>query len=555
MQGIHERLSSRKKKMLILITFLFVFFLSPPTEPQNLSLQKPQLNKELFSQGEILYQKQCSVCHGLEGKGDGKAAYLLYPKPRNFVEDKFRLISTTNQIATDEDLFRVITKGMAGSSMPPWEHLSEQDRWALVYYVRFLSEIEHYKQNGEITEEVIKQGLSWEWIDRIVNKKIDPQGIIAIPTEPPVTQEVIARGKELFITSCAGCHGMQGKGDGQQQMMDSLGYPTKARDLTAGIFKGDSSSEELYLRMMAGMPGSPMPSYDGVFTQEQIWDLIHYVQSLVPPEIEERVRLKQSQIVARKISEEINTDPLSPQWAKIDPVYIALTPLWWRDERIESVEVRGLYNGDKVAIHLTWSDPQPNDNLVEVESFSDGAALQFSTEQDPPFFGMGNPDHPVHIWHWKAAWEQKGKDSDIETQYPHAATDWYPSQINYEHGTKFEASESKTKFHDPQFTTGWGAGNPLSNPEKEEAAEEGASAGMGSYTAQRPKAERVDARGIWANGQWHAVFVRALSSSEKDYLQFQPDRVTSIAFAVWDGAMEDRNGQKSVSIWNQLIFE
>ena len=53
--------------------------------------------------------------------------------------------------------------------------------------------------------------------------------------------------------------------DGQQVMVDYDGYPVKPRDLTAGIFKGSGSSEELWYRIIAGLPGSPMPGYQGAY--------------------------------------------------------------------------------------------------------------------------------------------------------------------------------------------------------------------------------------------------------------------------------------------------
>lgn len=552
----------KRNPILLISTAVYVslcifLWIAKRAESHGFYKEKPQFTQELFQRGEALYQKQCSVCHGPQGRGDGKAEYLLYPKPRDFVNDKFRLISTTNQKATDDDIFEVVERGMAGSSMPPWKHLNEKDRWALVYYVRYLSEVEDYIKSGDLTEEMVRKGLPWEWLNKIVNKNNDPSNVIKIPEEPGVTQEALNRGRELFVASCAGCHGMQAKGDSQQNMVDSKGLPTRPRDLTAGVFKGDSSSEELYFRMVAGMPGSPMPSYDGVFTQEQIWDLIHYVQSLVPVGKEEKAQLKYTQITAQKVSAEIDTNPLADYWANINPSYVALTPLWWRDERIEGVDVRAIYNEDKIAILLSWEDSQKDDNVVEVQSFTDGAALQFSTDDDPPFFGMGSADHPVYIWHWKAAWEEKeNKRQDVETHYSNIGTDSFDTQVNYEHGSKFDVSKSETRFHDPKYITGWGAGNPLSDPNKEkETAEEATSEGLGSYTSQRPKIENVKAEGVWANGKWYVIFVRSLNSSEKDSLQFKTGEDSSIAFAIWDGTGGDRNGQKMVSIWNQLILE
>ena len=49
----------------------------------------------------------------------GIAARFLYPKPRDFTSAEFRLVTTTNLVPTEDDLFQVITRGMPGSAMFP----------------------------------------------------------------------------------------------------------------------------------------------------------------------------------------------------------------------------------------------------------------------------------------------------------------------------------------------------------------------------------------------------------------------------------------------------
>ncbi|MBI4322646.1 MAG: c-type cytochrome, partial [Candidatus Omnitrophica bacterium] len=83
---------------------------------EAVSTAKPPPTPALFEMGRRLYEKQCASCHGLRGAGDGAAAYLLYPKPRDFTQNEFRLVSTNSMQATDEDLFLTITRGMPGSS-------------------------------------------------------------------------------------------------------------------------------------------------------------------------------------------------------------------------------------------------------------------------------------------------------------------------------------------------------------------------------------------------------------------------------------------------------
>ena len=60
---------------------------------------------KLISLGKQIYAQQCVACHGVNGRGDGEAAYLLYPKPRDFVAAKYRLVSTWDRVPTDQDLF------------------------------------------------------------------------------------------------------------------------------------------------------------------------------------------------------------------------------------------------------------------------------------------------------------------------------------------------------------------------------------------------------------------------------------------------------------------
>jgi len=84
--------------------------------------------------GKKLYQRWCTQCHGDEGKGDGPAAEFVYPRPRDFTLALFKVRSTpSGQLPTDHDLFKVISEGLPGTSMPAWnKYLSENERWRKV---------------------------------------------------------------------------------------------------------------------------------------------------------------------------------------------------------------------------------------------------------------------------------------------------------------------------------------------------------------------------------------------------------------------------------------
>ena len=112
----------------------------------------------------------------------------------------------------------------------------------------------------------------------------------------------------------------------------------------------------------------------------------------------------------------------------------------------------------------------------------------------------------------------------------------------------------QTQFHDPEFMTGWGAGNPLSQADQPMTTEEAAAKGIGSMTTQKAGGQKAEAQGVWKEGLWQVVFSRALTSKEKNDIQFDSGSPVNVSFAVFDGAHKDRNGQKMVSVWNELTL-
>jgi DMSO reductase family type II enzyme heme b subunit len=49
--------------------------------------------------------------------------------------------------------------------------------------------------------------------------------------------------------------------------------------------------------------------------------------------------------------------------------------------------------------------------------------------------------------------------------------------------------------------------------------------------------------------------VREMQSKSDRDTQFTPGQSLPVAFAVWDGAQGDRDGQKAVSVWQRLEIE
>ena len=87
-------------------------------------------DKKTAEQGEKVAKVNCVSCHGDKGKGNGPAAVALNPKPADWT-------SVRVQKESDGEIFWKITTGRG--PMPSWRHLSENDRWAVVRYIRTLA--------------------------------------------------------------------------------------------------------------------------------------------------------------------------------------------------------------------------------------------------------------------------------------------------------------------------------------------------------------------------------------------------------------------------------
>jgi mono/diheme cytochrome c family protein len=82
-----------------------------------------------IAQGKKVAEVNCVSCHGARGKGDGAAAVALNPKPADWT-------SAVVQSESDGEIFWKISTGRG--AMPSWNFLPENDRWALVRYIRSL---------------------------------------------------------------------------------------------------------------------------------------------------------------------------------------------------------------------------------------------------------------------------------------------------------------------------------------------------------------------------------------------------------------------------------
>jgi mono/diheme cytochrome c family protein len=89
------------------------------------------------------------------------------------------------------------------------------------------------------------------------------------------TDDVLARGKLMFTTFCIGCHGAQGKGDGQ--LYSSGLYPLKPREIS-GVVTSKLKDGQIYHTVTLGF-GS-MGAHGAQIKSDDRWKLVLYVREL-----------------------------------------------------------------------------------------------------------------------------------------------------------------------------------------------------------------------------------------------------------------------------------
>ena len=222
---------------------------------------------EAIEKGRAIYEESCIFCHGVEGRGDGPAAFFgasyFGPRPNDFTVGQYKFRSTpSGKQPIDQDVFRTITNGIPGY-MPSFAGLSQEERWQVVMYLKSLS---------ESTEE-----------GPVVTLSI---GYSSVPPPP----DSISKGRQIYFQyECKSCHGNNGLGDvldfSVVDLEDSFGLPIRPTDLDftkLSSLKNGSSARDIYRTLMTGLNGSAMPSFQDAFTghEEDAWHLVNYIMSL-----------------------------------------------------------------------------------------------------------------------------------------------------------------------------------------------------------------------------------------------------------------------------------
>ncbi len=463
--------------------------------------------------GRSLYIAQCGYCHGVDGRPDDNGRVALSPKPRDLTRGIFQLRSTLpGRPPTDTDLLTTITRGIPGSAMPGFAFLSKRDREAIIRHVKTLSPV--FTSNADPKQAMVS-------LDRDPAKRGEAR------------ESIVTAGRAAYEKfSCGTCHGPEGRADGpaSKSLKDSAGFPIHVRDFSSELFKGGSTTSEIYLRITTGMEGTPMPAWSQVSSAER-WQLAYYIRSLCKAAGCNPAPPPPTSIASSRAAGEIpSDDPFSAAWQSAQAFRVPLFSLGNRGIPSPDLGVRSLTDGRTIAFLLEWADSTRDASTVRVEDFRDSIAIQFFTGTEYPSLAMGSRDSEVTIWQWKADWQEQvdsGKRPGPLNAHPWMIEPGYPMPA----------------------AAALEAGNQIALTRRLSPVEEATAKGPGTVTPKPLEDQRVSAKGVWRDGYWYVVVSRRLGPGSGISLS---NGLTKLAFAIWNGSEGNRSGEKATSTWYAL---
>ena len=209
------------------------------------------LTVEVLEQGRTIFTRECMVCHGPAGTGDGPYGNNLQPSPPDFSDGSYGTLQDPSY--TDADYFWRISEGLPWSAMPAWKsQYSEDDRWAAVHYIRV-----------NFTQTEARPAMT--------EMLVAPPEVYLQQTMPESAS--FERGQQFYLTTCAQCHGLAGDGNGWHSA-----YLNESMGNLADPAMKEMSDGEYLAKLMFGVANTSMPTWSEWLPETQQWDVIRYIR-------------------------------------------------------------------------------------------------------------------------------------------------------------------------------------------------------------------------------------------------------------------------------------
>ncbi len=207
---------------------------------------------------DIIFRNYCSVCHGEKGDGKSFARFALDPPPADFTSAKTRaklsrahMLETVRKGAPGE-------KGRGTAMVSRSKQLRPEQIEAVVDYVI----VKFMDGKVALNAPAKSDDPSHKGHDHSNTKHVDyPYGLSGSPE----------RGKAVYQSSCANCHGERGDGKGREAAERSL----RPRNFRDADFREFASGFSLYSAVARG--GGAMPEFEKTMPRQSIADVSEYV--------------------------------------------------------------------------------------------------------------------------------------------------------------------------------------------------------------------------------------------------------------------------------------
>ena len=107
----------------------------------------------------------------------------------------------------------------------------------------------------------------------------------AVAPKPAVTPALLERGRKLYAQNCVACHGVNGDGKGDA----SAFLAPRPRDFVKANYRLRSTAPnnlptdvDLFRQISLGMPGTPMPPWKHMLSDDDRWALVEHLKTFSP---------------------------------------------------------------------------------------------------------------------------------------------------------------------------------------------------------------------------------------------------------------------------------
>ncbi|MBI2687504.1 MAG: c-type cytochrome [Acidobacteria bacterium] len=231
------------------------------------ALTNPFRTPDDRARGGAFFRSQCASCHGIDGKGGASGP--------NLAAGNFRHASN------DEGLFRVITKGVAGTSMPGFS-MNGREIWQIVAFIRGLNTgraAGATPGDARAGEQLFQSNrcLQCHWLNGAGSSLgLDLSSVATRLTAIELRQALIDPSAEVapeyWIWTAVTKDGQKLRGSRFNEDTFSLQILDSAGRLRS-VAKADLREQTLDRR-------SPMPSFKDKLSETQLNDLVSYLNTL-----------------------------------------------------------------------------------------------------------------------------------------------------------------------------------------------------------------------------------------------------------------------------------